>query len=498
LITSRLRSGAVVACALLAVFVAGGTPAAADDTTDPTLSIAFTPQSPAPGDTVTIIATVTPGTNPDSTGLGVNCNLSWAGLGSSSALDPDATGLVFSRDVVVPGNALPGERVGTCTVSDDEERSSTTPYSLTIASPATDAAPTIASHTPDDGEADVAVDANIGIAFSEAVDTTGAWYSIVCDTSGPHAASVSGSAAAYLLDPSSDFAHDEQCTVSIDSSLVTDQDTNDPPDELSGTISWSFETAAAPANEPPTVTTTGPYTVSEGGTVNVSANGLDPDGGVVAYAWDLDGDGTFETSGQTVTFSADDGPASQDITVRVTDGGGLTGTAATKVTVSNVDPTATLGAPASASAGFPFTLSLTTPHDPSTADTAAGFTYAFDCGSGYGAFGSASTASCPTSDVGTRSVGGKIRDKDGGVTEYRASLPVTVTFTSLCDLVRSYATDPKVADDLCAKLAQAESALTGTARDGVLGAFRNQVDAKTGKGLTADQAAELKLLSMRF
>jgi hypothetical protein len=478
--------------------VAGGTPAAADDTTDPTLSIAFTPQSPAPGDTVTITATVTPGTNPDSTGLGVNCNLSWAGLGSSAALNPDATGLVFSRDVVVPSNAVPGERVGSCAVSDDQERSSFTPYSLTIASPATDAAPTITSHTPADGASGIAVDANIGITFSEPVDVNGPWYSVVCDASGTHSASVTGSATAYLLNPDSDFAHDERCTVSIDSTLVTDQDTNDPPDELTGTTSWSFETASAPANEPPTVTTTGPYTVSEGGTVNVSASGLDPEGGVVAYAWDLDGDGTFETPGQTVPFSPDDGPASQDITVRVTDGGGLTGTATTKVTVSNVAPTATFSAPASVSAGFPFALSLTSPHDPSTADTAAGFTYAFDCGSGYGAFGAAPTASCPASDVETRSVGGMIQDTDGGVTEYRASVRVTVTFAGLCDLVRSYSTDPKVADDLCAKLEQAESAGTVTARDGALGAFRNQVDAKTGKGLTAEQAAELKLLSLRL
>jgi Bacterial Ig-like domain len=498
LITSRLRSGAVVACALLAACVAGGTPAAADDTTDPTLSIAFTPQSPAPGSTFTIAATVTPGTNPDGTGLGVNCNLSWAGLGMSASLDPDASGLVFSRDVVVPSGALPGERVGSCTVFDDQGRSSFTPYSVTIASAESDAAPTIASHTPDSGDTDVAVDANIGVTFSEPVDTTGAWYSISCGTSGAHSASVSGGPAAYLLNPNSDFAHDEQCTVSIDSTLVTDQDTNDPPDELVGPTSWSFETASAPANEPPTVTTTGPYTPSEGGTVNVSANGLDPEGGVVTYAWDLDGDGTFETVGQTVPFSADDGPASQDITVRVTDVGGLTGTAATKVTISDVAPTATFSAPASASAGFPFALSLTSPHDPSTADTAAGFTYAFDCGSGYGAFGSASTASCPASDVGTLSVRGMIQDEDGDVTEYRAWVRVTVTFAGLCDLVRSYSNDPKVADDLCAKLVQAESAATATARDGALGAFRNQVDAKTGKGLTADQAAELKLLSLRL
>ena len=95
-------------------------------------------------------------------------------------------------------------------------------------------------------------------------------------------------------------------------------------------------------------------------------------------------------------------------------------------------------------------------------------------------------------------VGGKIRDKDGGVREYRGTVRVTVTVTSLCDLVRSYSTDPKVADDLCAKLAQAESAPTASARAGLLGAFRNQADAKVDKGLTAEQAAELELLSMQL
>jgi hypothetical protein len=84
------------------------------------------------------------------------------------------------------------------------------------------------------------------------------------------------------------------------------------------------------------------------------------------------------------------------------------------------------------------------------------------------------------------------------VTTYAASVQVIVTFDSLCALVRAYSTDPKVADDLCAKLATAAAATTGTAHDGALGAFRNQTDAKVGKGLTAAQATELKLLSTRL
>ena len=99
----------------------------------------------------------------------------------------------------------------------------------------------------------------------------------------------------------------------------------------------------------------------------------------------------------------------------------------------NAAPTATFNAPASAFAGLPFTLSLTNPIDPDTGDT---FTYAFDCGDGYGAFGASSTASCTADEVGTLSVGGKIRDSDGAVTEYRGDVDVTVTFDSLCALTR--------------------------------------------------------------
>ena len=76
----------------------------------------------------------------------------------------------------------------------------------------------------------------------------------------------------------------------------------------------------------------------------------------------------------------------------------------------NAAPTATFNAPASSFAGFPFTISLTNPSDPDAGDT---FTYAFDCGDGYGSFGAGSSASCTPTEVGTLSVGGKIRDSGG-------------------------------------------------------------------------------------
>jgi hypothetical protein len=251
-------------------------------------------------------------------------------------------------------------------------------------------------------------------------------------------------------------------------------------------------------NEPPSVSAGGPYTVAEGGSVPLSASGSDPEGGTLTYAWDLDDNGSYETIGQSPTFSAAalDGPSSRTVHVQVTDDGGLTATAPATVNVTNVSPTATFSAPASVFAGSSFTLTLTTPQDPSPADVAAGFAYSFDCGSGYGGFGASSTTSCATSDTGTLSVGGKIRDKDGGVSEYRASVEVVVTFTSLCELVKAYTNDAQLISQLCQRLDLAEKATNATAKNAHLASFRNQVD-KSG-AFSTDEAATLKRLSLRL
>jgi hypothetical protein len=74
--------------------------------------------------------------------------------------------------------------------------------------------------------------------------------------------------------------------------------------------------------------------------VTVSATGSDPDGGTLTYAWDLDNDGTFETPGQSASFSAAglDGPSTHSIAVRVTDEGGLSAVSSATVNVTNVAP----------------------------------------------------------------------------------------------------------------------------------------------------------------
>ncbi len=222
-------------------------------------------------------------------------------------------------------------------------------------------------------------------------------------------------------------------------------------------------------NAAPEVDAGGPYSVAEGASITLSATGSDPEGDSLSYAWDLDNDGDFETPGQTVTYTAGDGPATPVVQVEASDGS-TAGTAAVTISISNVAPTASFVAPTTSFAGFPFTLSLTGATDPSAADVTAGLQYAFDCGdgAGYGPFGSSSSRSCPTSNVGIRTVRGQVRDKDGGVSEYTATVGVVVTFDSLCALTKAYSSKPAVATALCALLNTAEHAKTRIVREAAL------------------------------
>jgi len=64
-----------------------------------------------------------------------------------------------------------------------------------------------------------------------------------------------------------------------------------------------------------------------GGVLLLGACG-DGDGDALTYVWDLDNDGTYETAGQSATFSAAglEAPATRTIGVQVTDPSGLTAT----------------------------------------------------------------------------------------------------------------------------------------------------------------------------
>ncbi len=113
-----------------------------------------------------------------------------------------------------------------------------------------DAAPSVSSSTPAHGATGVARDANITITFSEPVNTTSTWYAISCGTTGAHPATATGGATTFTLDPATDFAANETCTVRVLASDVTDQDATDPPDNMVANHEFTFTTEATP---PPAV-----------------------------------------------------------------------------------------------------------------------------------------------------------------------------------------------------------------------------------------------------
>jgi predicted extracellular nuclease len=78
----------------------------------------------------------------------------------------------------------------------------------------------------------------------------------------------------------------------------------------------------------PTVDAGGPYQVIEGSSVGLTATGTEPDDGTLIYEWDLDNDGSYETTGRSVTFSAAalQAPQSKTVGVQVTGPTGLTAT----------------------------------------------------------------------------------------------------------------------------------------------------------------------------
>jgi endonuclease I len=117
-----------------------------------------------------------------------------------------------------------------------------------------DVAPTVAATVPANAATGVALSANLSITFSEAVDTAPDWFDIQCSATGSHTASASGSGNARALDPDTDFAIGETCTVTIAADSVTDLDAS--PDAMAQDYVFTF--ATIPGDVPPAVATTVP------------------------------------------------------------------------------------------------------------------------------------------------------------------------------------------------------------------------------------------------
>jgi streptogramin lyase len=134
-----------------------------------------------------------------------------------------------------------------------------------------------------------------------------------------------------------------------------------------------YDLTVMPANQPPVADAGGPYPVPEGGSVTLDGSGSsDPDGDPLTYAWDLDGNSTYETPGQSPVFSAVglDGPSTVTVGLQVCDTSSACASDTAQVDIANVAPSVgpiagpavpvAVGTPVPMSAGFT---------DPGTPDT---------------------------------------------------------------------------------------------------------------------------------
>jgi probable HAF family extracellular repeat protein len=258
-----------------------------------------------------------------------------------------------------------------------------------------------------------------------------------------------------------------------------------------------------PANEPPTVSLGGPYAVDEGGALTVTASAGDPEEGDVTFDWDLDGHDSYEVldgGGEVVLDPAGgDGPAERTIGVRVTDKAGLTAMASTVVQILNVAPSASLSTSAvRVYVNASVTLSFSNPSDPSAADVAAGFSYAWDCDDDdfFEASGG-SSHDCAYPVAGGRTTKGRIGDKDGAFSDYAVVIDVRTPqagIAGLIGLVQGFGLPRGIETSFVKKLEGALRSLEAGNPEpacGELLAFINHARAQSGKALTDEQAEQI-------
>ncbi len=191
-----------------------------------------------------------------------------------------------------------------------------------------------------------------------------------------------------------------------------------------------FTLNATRINRLPTVTPIDDQTVDEGSLISLPLSGTDPDNDALSFTA-IPGATSFNifTGLWSWEYTPDDGPG-DFTTVTITTDDGLGGIAIEtfELTVANVAPTADLTNPGGVSApGADVTLTFVNQVDASSADTATGFLYSFDC-TDDGTFEATDIPSpiydCPTPMSGIFTARGRITDKDGGYTEYTLEVVV--------------------------------------------------------------------------
>jgi uncharacterized protein len=102
--------------------------------------------------------------------------------------------------------------------------------------------PEVISTDPANGASGVPLTAGLTVTFSEPVNVTGSWFGLDCTVSGTHPGDVSGGPSTFVIDPTTDFSTGDACTLTVFAANVTDQDSDDPPDNMAANFGMRFST----------------------------------------------------------------------------------------------------------------------------------------------------------------------------------------------------------------------------------------------------------------